>query len=692
MAMNIRQQIGMGSSASNNVEVLARFKSAFYHYFEQLVDDCCMRIDLEFGLQSNKDREKANYKEHLEHIHSVRRKIKQNYLLKVGEAFHVSHRKTLNNPDQKINVATASLANDALVEENHAVATIIQGCEHAFHDQLHHLNRQISMQMGKQAFSDRHNPVSPRRLVHALIEVIKPLKLNTKFRIIVYRSFEDYVFSQLGFIYSELTKQLEAESAALSYDVSEIKEASEPTIANSESISQEFQALQKKLDQWRLVRTPSVYDLIPKPENDVTYDTFEIVHALEILSQFYAFDHADSGHEKPLKWRVIKKLEELNFSGYLKSLAKCDEDILDLVSLIFKEISSDNSLTDTVKSTLLRLEMPMAAVTLGQYSVFIDSDNPIRRLLNDLFIAGLFLNQTDHGDRLIYERIVGVVKTMTKEGGFEQPNWEHEASEFARYLEKHKQRVQILEDRSRQLMQNKESLEMSKKAVTKAIDDSVRGKAVPAVIDEFLRDVWQHVLLVDHVRRNEEPKLWEKSVRVMEELTVSVLPPADESAKKQILKFLPGMIKELRSGLDRISYDKNAQSRFFKDLAVRHIILMDKKDKATENNSVNKVSPAVEQSKDIEREAIMDKHAEQVNNMAEHTWVAFESETIPQWGKLIWKSVETENMLFVGKNGAKVLEIKVQELAEKFRQGRAAIVTLGDESIVERALSVLNNL
>jgi hypothetical protein len=72
--------------------------------------------------------------------------------------------------------------------------------------------------------------------------------------------------------------------------------------------------------------------------------------------------------------------------------------------------------------------------------------------------------------------------------------------------------------------------------------------------------------------------------------------------------------------------------------------------------------------------------------------VAFESETIPQWGKLIWKSVETENMLFVGKNGAKVLEIKVQELAEKFRQGRAAIVTLGDESIVERALSVLNNL
>lgn len=78
--------------------------------------------------------------------------------------------------------------------------------------------------------------------------------------------------------------------------------------------------------------------------------------------------------------------------------------------------------------------------------------------------------------------------------------------------------------------------------------------------------------------------------------------------------------------------------------------------------------------------------------MVENSWVAFGSESERQWGKLIWKSSETENMLFVGKSGAKVLEAKVQELAEKFRQGQAAIVTLNETSIVERALSKLDNL
>lgn len=692
MAMNIRQYIDISKSTSNNAEILAELKPIFYHYYEQLVDDCCMRIDLEFGLQSNKVRKKADYRKQLEHVHSIRRKIKQDYLLKVGDAFHVHCQKTVNDQGQKINMAAVSLASDAVVEEGRAVASIISRCEQSFHDQLHQLNRLLSMKMGAQAFSGRHNPVSPANLVHALVEVINALRLNTKSRVAVYKSFEDHVFSQLGFIYGELARQFEAERATSAYDVGEIREAIEPTVASSESISKEFQALQNKLDQWRSMQAPSAYDLTPKPESAATYEYFEIIHALEILGQLYAVESDDRESGKLLKWRVIKKLEELNFGGDIKSLAKCDEDVLDLVSLIFREIDSDALLADAVKSALLQLEMPWAAVILRQYSVFVGADNPIKRLLNDLFAAGLFLNLADHNDRLIFERIADIIKTITRENGSEPVRWANEASDFGRYLEKHKQRVQVLEERSKQLMQNKESLEMSKKAVAEAIDNSMQGKELPAVIVEFLRDVWQHVLLVDHVRKNEEPELWKKSVRAMEELIISVLPPANESEKKRVLKFLPGMIKELRQGLDRISYDKNAQSRFFKDLAVRHIILMDNKDKKKETGGANKFSRTVEHRESASPEVIMDEHVERIKNMVENSWVAFGSESERQWGKLIWKSSETENMLFVGKSGAKVLEAKVQELAEKFRQGQAAIVTLNETSIVERALSKLDNL
>ncbi len=107
----------------------------------------------------------------------------------------------------------------------------------------------------------------------------------------------------------------------------------------------------------------------------------------------------------------------------------------------------------------------------------------------------------------------------------------------------------------------------------------MKGKALPIAIVEFLRNVWSEVLLDAYTDKEEQPERWEKSVQAMDDLIVSVMPPADDHQRKQILKVLPGLIAELRKGLKQISYDKTAQSRFFKDLAVWHIILMDKNGK-----------------------------------------------------------------------------------------------------------------
>jgi hypothetical protein len=147
--------------------------------------------------------------------------------------------------------------------------------------------------------------------------------------------------------------------------------------------------------------------------------------------------------------------------------------------------------------------------------------------------------------------------------------------------------------------------------------------------------------------------------------------------------LLPGLIAELRHGLKQISYDKSAQSRFFKDLAVWHIILMDKKEK-TAGGAVT-----VDEKK-INAEAIVDDSSEQAENLAEESWVAFVSESGRQWGKLLWKN--TESMLFVGKNGAKIFEMQVDELAKKIRLGQAAIVRISEKTLTERVLSELMSL
>ncbi len=689
IAMDHRQQINPALTKANKTENLSKIKPVFFQYFEPLVDNCCRRIDVEFGLQLGKNREKLSkdqYIKLLEYLRSVRTNIEQSYLLAINDIFYESFQKTANDRNKQLDFSKISLLNNDEVKENHVVTQIIRQCEHLFYEELTSLNKHFALQQGKQTIADSQNPIFPEKLVRALVEVVKPLKLNMNGRIALYKTFEVNVFTQMGFMYRELIKWCETTGPAPLYGVGGIKEQAEPVSADIEQPSAAFALLQEKLEQWRVAHSPSAYDLI-SIAGDVFYQHFEIKNALQILQQFS--DDTDSAEKKlPLKWRVLKKLEELRFNNKPRNLAKHDEDTLDLSALIFGEIERDGLLQDAVKAAILQLEMPLAAASLGQYSIFTHQDNPVRQLLDDLYAAGIFLNTGEFDERLIQERIANAVKKMTQDSGYEFSAWVAEAGEFSAYLTKQKQRSRNIEENTKQFMNDKQVLASSRKIIAITIENSMKGKPLPTAIAEFLRDVWSNVLLHAFTVKNEQPERWEKSVRAMDELIISVMPFADDNERKRILKFLPGLIAELRNGLKQISYDKSAQSRFFKDLAVWHIILMDKKGKTPSD----KDSAVPVEDKTTKAEAIADDSMAQAGNLALESWVAFMSDSGRQWGKLLWKDVAAENMLFIGKNGIKMFEMQATELAEKLRLGQAAIVNVSEKTLTDRVLSALMNL
>ncbi len=693
IVMNKRQPINSGMSQANKAERLSKIKPVFFQYFEQTVDDCCMRIDLEFGLQFGKNREKISkdqYIKLLEYLRSVRRDIKHNYLFKVNDTFDGSHQKIADARSGQLDFSKVSLISSDAIKENHVIAQIIRQCEHSFYEELTSLNKHLALQQGKQTIADSQNPIFPEKLVRTLAEAVQLLKLNTDGRIALYKTFDVCVFKQLGFIYRELIKWCENLNSAQLSAAGETEEQVDSAFASVEAPTAEFGLLQQKLELWRSNRAPSAYDVI-SVAGSVFYEHVEIKTALQVLQLIN--EDTDPGEKKqPLKWQVLKKLEELNFSNKVRSLSKHDEDVLDCVALIFSEIERDESLPDAAKNALLQLKMPLAAVSLGRYGLFTKQDNPVMQLLDNLFAAGMFLNADEYDDRLIQERIANAVKKLTKDSGYEFSAWAAEAGEFSNYLSKQKQRSRNIEENIRQFMKNKQVLASNKKIVATTIENSTKDKMLPTAIDEFLRDVWSNVLLDAYTRTDEQPQPWEKAVQAMDELIVSVLPPADDHERKQILKLLPGLIAELRSGLKQISYDKSAQSRFFKDLAVWHIILMDKKEAKKTVEEVSKSSAVVVEDEKIKAEAIADDSSAEARHLIEESWVAFASESGRQWGKLLWKDAATENMLFVGKNGVKIFEIQIAELAEKLRLRQAALVKVNEKTITERVLAELMNL
>ncbi len=188
------------------------FKTVFFQHFEQLVDDCCTRIDFEFGLQLGNDREKMSkdqYTKLLEYLRSVRHDIKRNYLLKVNDIFDGSYQIAANKQVGQVDFSKVALTNDDAVKESQTIARIIRQCEHLFNDELFSLNKQFPIQPGKQTIVGSQNPIFPEKLIRALVEVVKPLKLNTENQIVLYKIFDAKVFSQLGLIYRELLNSTE---------------------------------------------------------------------------------------------------------------------------------------------------------------------------------------------------------------------------------------------------------------------------------------------------------------------------------------------------------------------------------------------------------------------------------------------------------------------------------------------------
>lgn len=664
-----------------NVEIL---KSVFFSYFEQMVDVCCMRIDIELGLHLAKNREKADketFKNSLDYLRSERSVIKKLYLDKLHHIIDHAYQKVAKAMDREAKTYHIALASDGYVKEDYSSVLIIRQCEREVYEQLTELNRQLSIVLGKSAFG-KQNPFAPETLVRTLQEVLGPLKIGSDCRVALYKIFEEHVFNQLGFIYEELIKQCLTIIDKESSELKQLKASFEAAGSDAEAIKYDFQKLQRQLDAWRVAQGSTSYDLLGNKQQNY-YEHFEIHNALQILSQFYRDRPAGLFNRTiPLKRHVLKKLEELNFSGDLKSLDRSDEDILDLIALIFDKIALNKGLSEDVLSALMSLEIPLATASLGQYGVFVAHLHPIKQVINDLFSVGLFLNPGNEDEQLIHNRLLALINKIKQQTNPDMGFWIVAATELSTYLAARQQIFHDTESATIKTCRDHDLSAVKKQHISQKIQDCLQKENIPPSISDFLHDVWSEVLLRAYLAKDAEPELWKQSRQTMKQLIMSVLPPANDVQRRKILSFLPELLLELRNGMNVINIDEAAQSRFFKELAMFHLLLASKKDIKQIVSEYPQVFAAVQP---VPRN-LSDIYSERANALAIQSWVVFTGESVKRWGKLAWKSQNSENLLFVSKNGEKISIMTVGQLADAFRQGLAKVLDQDARPLTEQVL------
>ncbi len=627
-----------------------------------------------------------------------------------------------------------SIVEEEALEEDLALSTLINKGNTLYHRELYCLNKRFAKLLGRSELSNEDNPLSPHGLGQTFAQVLRPLTLDLKVRLILYKLYEQEVIAHLEKFYDGINDIL-AKNGVLPEISKKIKKKRTPSTTSGgkeksadgagDSASdqavyvQAIQAMHSLLASWRAqVGLPSLADAAGEP-GVVVSDTGEVVGALSALQdpeQIARLTETLRQDETAnLKLILADRLSQTH--GGRRALAQVDEDIIDMIGMIFDFILEDRNLPDAVKAVIGRLQIPVVKVAIIDKSFFSKKSHPARVLLNRLAHAGIGLSEDDRLEsNPVFQRINQAVSRILEEFGQDVDLFAEVLAEFEQFMEEEGRRSQVLEERTRQATQSREHLLLAKKQVADELAARLQDLELPPRLKRFFATTWRDILLVACLRRDREPEAWEAKLALTDTLIGSLKPPAGDGERQKILKRIPGLLRALRGELEAISLDPKQIALFFKELEqVHHAVLRHPQDgemdvrlqrelaeiaanlPEVDNLALEELSDFDED--DIEEEIVMmaeeerpetaDQFYEQARKLQVGDWIELKQrngKTIR--AKLAWISKVTGLRIFVNRRGVKVAEHTLNGLAAELRRGDAKVIE-GRVPLMDRALSAM---
>jgi hypothetical protein len=555
---------------------------------------------------------------------------------------------------------------------------------------------------------DQHNPLGPAMLCEFFLQAGRNLGVEIKVKLILLKLFERYVLADTEQLYAEANQLLLAtgvlpalkpaparramdRAAASVYS----EESHEPTPAD-EGVQEVFAALQELLLHVR----GSVAPTLEPSSASQPITTRDLLRLLSHLQQYVpalaAQDDFDLRNQlEQLLTRVSVK------SGKSRIVGGADEDVINLIAMVFDCILEDRNVPDSLKALIARLQIPMLKVAVLDKSFFSRSSHPARRLLNEIADAAMGWGDCDSAERdSLYVRIEQVVQRLLSDFVDDPAIFSELLADFLAFTSDERRRSELLEQRLRDAEEGRAKTELARRRVEQALNQALLGKVLPPSVVTFVQNAWSKVLLLTRLKHGDQSAEWQADVQTMEQLIWSVQRHDDPEFSLRLLTLVPGLLKSLRDGLTSIAFDPFATGEFFSELEALHVKVLERAadtDQATMMVEVSQqiVLPTADEGS-VELTSVRLPHDDaglrQVDQLRLGSWVAFAEDDEHNLRCKLAAIIEaTGKYIFVDRTGTKVRERSRASLALEFRRG--AVRALDDTLLFDRALeSVLGNL
>ena len=583
---------------------------------------------------------------------------------------------------------------------------------------LDQLTARLSMLLGKKLVA-QHNPLGPAMLCEYFMQAARDLGVEIKVKLIILKLFERYLLSDADQLYAEANQLLMATGilpdlkpaparrvtdraqASVNADPAETLVRAGATQID-DSVQEVFAALQELVAHARASATP----MLEANAQAQPISTRDLLRLLSHLQQYVPTPATQDDFDLRNQLELLLTRVSVK-SGKARVVGVADEDVINLIAMLFECILDDRNVPDSLRALIGRLQIPMLKVAVLDKSFFSRSSHPARRLLNEIASAALGWGECDDHQRdSLYLRTEQVVQRLLNDFVDDPAIFSELLADFLAFTSDERRRSELLEQRTRDAEEGRAKTELARQRVEQALNQVLLGKVLPQRVVAFVRDAWSQVLLLTCLKHGDQSPEWQADVHTLEQLVWSVQLHDEPGASLRLLSLVPGLLKSLRDGLSRCVFDPFATGEFFSELEGLHLQLFERPDQTPTAMSAFGGPQRVLVLEEIVLRSVDEGPVESisarlpiddpglllVDQLKLGSWVEFqEDEENTLRCKLAAIIDATGRYIFVDRTGMKVQERSRTGLALDFN--RRTVRALDDTLLFDRALeSVIGNL
>jgi len=506
--------------------------------------------------------------------------------------------------ETKIDNDDLSLLDNEVLEQSIAVESMAGKARARNALALSHLTMRLDHLLPNREVNDRNNPLDPVQITRAFSDAASILELEINPRLVIFKLFDKFVMNELPGLYDEANRNLIELGILPSLKGTTIGRRADAPAPPPRGIAPavpgatvggipagaggamagggDESAVVQMLHQ--LLATQKYGGAAAPQWNGMGYTTgpanggggqagvtpatvSEVVAALSALQRDDSDLELSEADFKALLGRIMVRQ-----AGRPKAIGRGEDDTIDIVGMLFEAILNDPQLPASIKALMARLQIPVLKVALLDHSFFSSQHHPARQLINEMAQASIgWVEPANVESDPLYRKIESTVNRVLDDFDQDVNLFYDLLRDFLTFLDEERERARLIEERTRQAAEGKAKVDGAKARVDAEIQRRIAGRSVPAVVRTLLDEAWSKVLFISYLKEGESGESWPRQLNVVDRLLWSVEPKASVSERKQLLAEIPGLLHDLRTGLNGILFNPFEMTKLFKALEKEHI-------------------------------------------------------------------------------------------------------------------------